>query len=488
MTTRFTQNTSTVCAWPLKRLAAAVLTLLTLGGCASTSVQQNLGLAQDVAGQHLGTQLKWLNSDEAREQARADVDRLLQQPLSSDDAARIALAYSPALQAMLSDAAAASLRTTQSARLPNPVFAFERAVRGSGDHRELEIGRALSFSLLDVLLLPARSRIANAQQQQIRLRMAGDVVQAATQARQAWVRAVAAAQAQVYFEQVKEAADAGAELARRMQSAGNFNRLQRAREQVFSAEAVAQLARARQEAQASREALVRALGLNEAQAQALKLPERLPDLPAAPREEQSVMKAALDQRLDVRQARTELEAAAREQGITTVSSVLNHVELSFMRNSETGEPHQRGVELALPLPIFDIGNVARGAAQARYMAAANRTAQLAVDAASQVRENYAAYRTAYDLARHWRDEIVPLRKTISDENLLRYNGMLIGVFELLADARDQVASVAQALNTQRDFWMADAALQATLIGRPAGAGISLQAAPAATGGSSAGGH
>ena len=57
-----------------------------------------------------------------------------------------------------------------------------------------------------------------------------------------------------------------------------------------------------------------------------------------------------------------------------------------------------------------------------------------------MREAYSAYRTAYDLARHYRDEIVPLRKRISEEKLLRYNGMLISVFELLADAREQVAA------------------------------------------------
>ena len=70
------------------------------------------------------------------------------------------------------------------------------------------------------------------------------------------------------------------------------------------------------------------------------------------------------------------------------------------------------------------------------MQAFKRAEQTAIDARSEVREAYGAYRTAYDLARHYRDEIVPLRKRISDENVLRYNGMLIGVFELLADARD----------------------------------------------------
>jgi hypothetical protein len=40
------------------------------------------------------------------------------------------------------------------------------------------------------------------------------------------------------------------------------------------------------------------------------------------------------------------------------------------------------------------------------------------------------------------------------------------VFELLADAREQVASVVQSLDAQRDFWLADAALQAARIGVP----------------------
>ena len=88
------------------------------------------------------------------------------------------------------------------------------------------------------------------------------------------------------------------------------------------------------------------------------------------------------------------------------------------------------------------------------MQSVHRTAQIAVIAQSEVRESYQTYRTAYDLARHYRDEVVPLRKRIAEENVLRYNGMLIGVFELLADAREQVASVNAYLDALRDFWVA----------------------------------
>jgi hypothetical protein len=85
-----------------------------------------------------------------------------------------------------------------------------------------------------------------------------------------------------------------------------------------------------------------------------------------------------------------------------------------------------------------------------------------IQARSEVREAYHAYRTAFDIARHYRDEIVPLRKQISEEVLLRYNGMLASVFELLADSREQAAAVQASIEALRDFWLAEADLQAAL--------------------------
>lgn len=460
--------------------------LVLLGGCATTAIDDNFRQAQRLSGDQYGTELKWLRTDDARREAQANVDQLLGKPLAADDAVRIALAHSPSLQAMLFEGAARSAAATQSARLPNPVFTFERLVKNEGSERDLDIGRMLGFSLGNLLLLPARIRVADFVQQQTRLELAGDTVQAAIDARQSWVRAVAAQQSVRYFEQVKASADASAELARRMQAVGNFSKLQRAREQAFAADAVAQLARGRLAASGSREALVRTLGLNETQARQLRLPDRLPDLPVAPKDEGTVAQAALDQRLDVRLARANLDFAARSQGLDRVAFYVNGLHLAGVRNSETGNPPQKGYELDLPLPIFDFGDSVRAEGQARYMAALNRTAQLAVDASSQVRESYGGYRTAYDVAAHYRNEIVPLRRMIAEENVLRYNGMLIGVFELLADAREQVASVVQAIEAERDFWLADAALQGSLIGKPV-AGVAMATQRTSAGGS-AGGH
>ena len=463
---------------PISLLAATVLT-----GCASVAIDENFAEVERFAREQTGSEVRWLRSDPEREAMRAEVDRLLAQPLAIDDAVRIALGYSPAFQSLLAEAAVASANATGSARIGNPVFTFERLFRSGAEGRELDIGRSLGISLFDLLFLPARLEQAEFRQQQTRLQASIALLSTVTEVRQAWVDAVAARQVARLREEVATAAGTAVELARRMQATGNFSRLQRAREQALAAEETANLIRARQNATAARETLIQRLGLTPGQAQALRLPDQLPELPATPMDEAAAGAALIANRLDVRIARADLERTAKSLGLTRVTSVVNGLHVAGVRNSETGESSQRGFEIELPLPLFDFGDATRAGSEARYLAAFNRTLELANNAGSQVRVAYEGYRSAHDLARHYRDEIVPLRRNMTEESVLQYNGMLIGVFELLAAAREQSASVVQAIEAERDFWRAEAALKASLLGQPI-APLTLQsgASPAQAGG------
>jgi hypothetical protein len=161
---------------------------------------------------------------------RAEMDsvanEILSKPIGQNDAVRLALVNSPALQAMLAQNWADAAGAAQTGRIANPVFTFER-LRFAG---ELELGRLLSFGLLDLLTLPQRYKIAERQIAQQQLRLTSNVIDQVTQVRQAWVKAVAAQQSLVYAKQVNDAAQASSELARRLQAAGNFSKLQRARD------------------------------------------------------------------------------------------------------------------------------------------------------------------------------------------------------------------------------------------------------------------
>jgi outer membrane protein TolC len=419
-------------------------------------------LTKERTGQSVAAQRSQSDDDNAR----LRVAEILREPLSADAAVELALLNNRGLQASFSRLGIAESDLVEAGRLRNPVFSFGRLALGGG---ALEIERSVVFDVLSLLTLPMAQQVQQRNFEQAQFKAAFDAVGIASETRRAYFGAVAAQELVEYFRQVKEAAEASSELARRMLEAGNFNKLAQMREQAFHADATIGLARAQQQAVVERERLTRLLGLS-AEQPGFKLPERLPDLPKEPTEPGNAEQTAIEKRLDVLMARRSMEATARSLGLTKATRFVDGLELGYRNRSETGERRANGYEVELPLPLFDFGSVRAARAEATYMQAVHRTAEVAVNARSEVRESYSAYRTAYDLARHYRDEVVPLRKRISEENLLRYNGMLIGVFELLADSREQVRSVTGYVQALRDFWLAETNLQTALTGRSPGPG------------------
>jgi outer membrane protein TolC len=441
----------------LTLLAAAA----TLGGCAGFSGDGGLGPAQQAAQQRLGhKELLWARSDDERDRVEARVAELLRAPLSADAAVQIALLNHRGLQADFHELGISEAELVQASRLPNPGFSFGRF--RAGDEREIE--RSFHFSLARVIAMPWLRDAARARFEATQGAVALRVLEHGAAARKAWVQAVAAQDSVRYARQVMRAAEASAELARRMQQVGNFSTLQRSREQAFYADAALGVARAEQAERSARERLTRTLGLWGPQT-AFVLPERLPDLPMQAKDLPDVERDALAERLDVQGARLAAQASAAQLGLARTSRLTDGLDLGVQRNSASEAPTKRGWELGFTLPIFDGGARATQAEHVQRQALL-RAEQAAIDARSEVREAYGAYRSAYDIARHQRDEIVPLRKKIQEENVLRYNGMLIGVFDLLADARLQILSVNAAIDAQRDFWLAEADLDMALIGKP----------------------
>lgn len=451
-----------------------IATAALLAGCASLAPDAGFGPVQQAAKTQLGTDLTWARSETEREAIAQRVDQLLLQPLDSAAAVQIALLNHRGLQARFAELGIAEADFVRASRLPNPGFSFGRVRQG--DEREIE--RGLHLNLARWLLTPWVAEQQGRARDQARQALLQAVLDHAALTRMAWVQAVAARQTLHYTGQVMQAAEASAELARRMQAVGNFSKLQRAREQAFYADAALNLARAEQQQRSARERLIRLLGLWGTQT-TFTLPERLPDLPEALPERPQIEAQGLAQRLDVQAAQLATEQTARALGITRSTRLLNVVELGLSHNSSNDAPTQRGWEIGIELPIFDGGSTAVARADLAWRQAVDHAAQRAIDARSEIREAHGQWRTAWDIARHHRLEIVPLRAQIAEENLLRYNGMFIGVFELLADARAQIASVNAAIEAERDFWLADAALAAALTG-PARSSPSLSSnAPAA---------
>ena len=466
---------------PLQTLSTLAVALV-LAGCASVSPD---GLRGDVQALTVGrvpasAQLP-APDPAARAEAQSQIDQWLRQPLDSDTAVRIALLNNPGLQARLAALGVQDAQRVQALTLLNPYLTLGRFTNG----HEREIERQLGFSLLDLLTLPWRTRWQGLQMEQATLAAGQDVLRLAADTRRAWLRAVAAQQVLAAQERMVEAAEAGGELARRMARVGNWSRLQQARELGVQQEAAAQLARARLAATLEREQLTNLMGLWGTQTQ-YAMNEQLPPLPAeasALQSSQDIEATALRERLDLRALRRDLDQLADREGWAGVGSVFGDIGLTYSRNTSTekitGQREiTRGWELELPLPLFDWG----GAASARSRAEVQQSAALlqngAVRARSEARTAWHSYRTAWDLAHQQQTEVLPLRRFIQDETVLRYNGMLASVWELLAEARSATQAVATATQAQRDFWLAETDLQLALTGTSPGALTGMATAPA----------
>jgi outer membrane protein TolC len=447
------------------RMTATALAALSLAGCASFSQDGGFGSVEQLTKERIGQSPSYQRTTAQSDAAQSRAGTLLRQPLSADSAVEIALLNNRELEASYAELGIAEADLVRAGRLANPSFSFGRL---SG-HGAVEIDRAVLFDVLGLFTMPLAKQVEQRRFDQTQLQAAYETVGVAAQARKAFFEAVTAQQLAAYFAQVKQAADASNDLARRMVLAGNFSKLAQMREQSFYSEATTNLAKAQHQAVAAREQLVRALGLSGGQLD-FKLPERLPDLPDTPADPKDAEQTAIDKRLDVLMARRATEATAKSLGLSKTTRFINVLHAGYQNKSATGESRSNGYEIELELPLFDFGTARVARAEAIYMQAVHRTAAVAARAQSEVRESYSAYRTAYDVARHFRDEVVPLRKRISDENLLRYNGMLASVFELLADSRDQISSVTGAVEALRDYWRAETNLQSAMTGRsPSGA-------------------
>jgi outer membrane protein TolC len=441
---------------------------LLLSGCATFSKDGGFSNVKQVTQEHIKQEIVWPKSSHEQTKINDQVNILLERKLDVETAVQIALLNNKRLQAVFYSLGISEADLVQAGRLPNPRFSM-LYTKNNGDYK---IEQSFTFNLFSLITMPKAVEIERQRFAQVQKATALEVLKLANLTRVAYFNAVAATELARYSEQVRESAEASAELASRMYTAGNWNKLEQAREQSFYADAVLEYANARNKQVRTLEGLSRLLGVSSNQ---ITLRERLPDLPKSVEDLQPFEQAAFENRLDLQIAKLETEVLAKQLGLTKTTRLINVLEIGPARVLEGGrnEPYKKGFEIGFEIPLFDWGTARVAKAEAIYMQAVNATAQVAINAQSEIREAYNIYRTNYDVTKHLRDEIVPIRKKILSENQLRYNGMLTSPFELFGDARAQIASVKHYIEALREFWMADSTLQMTLIGSNAMEGQSL---------------
>jgi cobalt-zinc-cadmium efflux system outer membrane protein len=464
------------------------LAVLFLIGCASMPKDRFPQVQQTVA-DRTGQTVFWIGHDQDQAKTDALVSRILSRPLSADDAARIALLNNRKLQAEFDELGISRADLLQAGLMQNPVLNViprfpDRPPSG------IDIEVSVEEDFVSLLMMPARKKLAGIEYQQATLQTAHDVLELAAEARSAFYAYQAAGQMVRLEESIVQSAETAANTARQLRDAGNIADLDFAGQQAMLAQARIDLDLEENELADDRERLNELMGLGDFSAaidpssdevSSKNAPDRdpsptwsaqpdLPDLPATDLSPVEISVANLEkiasqQRLDLAAAREQVLAAAQALGISQALRFLPDGAIGIDSEKTPDGQTVTGPTISLPIPIFDTGQAKTMAARARLDEAGARYTALAVQIGAEVRRAKNHLASARTRVETFRDVLLPLHARIVDESVKQYNGMLLGVFQLLTARQNQIDAQRAEIAALRDYWIARAELARAVGGK-----------------------
>ncbi len=444
-----------------------LLSLVALGllgpGCATLTPEKGHAELGAVVRERVSVPTGWEQGPPADVEVRAQVLALLRDGLTREEAVRIALVNSPALQAEYEALGVSQAELVEAGLLRNPSLGVSaRFPQMPGALPNIEF--SLVQEVLDLFLLPARKRIAQAQFEADVQRTAHEALQVVARAREAYTAVQAAEKLLRYEAQRVAVTGAAAELARLQLEGGNVPELDTVTQEVAWQEARIALAREEVALVERREQLNRLLGLW-GEGTEWTVSEPLPEPPGEEPPLEHLERLALRRRLDVAAARGQVSLMEQALGLARSSRFLGTVEVGVSTEREGDGLRVTGPSLVLELPLFNQRQALVGRLEAQRRQAERRLTERAVEARSEVRLSRARLQTARRLVEHYTRVLLPLRRRVVEQSQLQYNAMSLSVFQLLEARRDEVGTYRESVEALHEYWNARIALENAVGGR-----------------------
>ncbi|WP_444904802.1 TolC family protein [Microbulbifer sp. CnH-101-E] len=389
------------------------------------------------------------------------VDELSSEPLSVDRVMQIALINNPEIRGFYSQLNIAAADLYRASRIRNPIFSVSLLDSNrSGEQSQNTYG--LIASLSDLITLPTRKRLAQAEFVAVKQEVSAQLLQLAARAEAAFYHYIAAKQVSSMREQVAKAADLSWQLARRYFEAGNLSPRELALAEAAAAEMKIISLQAENAAFAARTELAMTIGLSVNDSwdvqQQLSLPVSHED------ELQDLLFLARENRLDLAAAMVRTEKLAKELHYYNWRRWLGELDAGIGRERETDGANLTGPISDWEIPIFTQHEDQLLELDAELQVAISQVAQLLLDSDNSVRLAYASIQNARAQLEVFRSQLLPARMEAVAQAQLEENFMLIGTFELLLSKQREYDAYQGYLEVLGEYWVARAAL-AQAIGR-----------------------
>jgi cobalt-zinc-cadmium efflux system outer membrane protein len=432
-------------------------------GCAQVPKEAGFSDVEEFVGQRVDYRLHWNQGTEADREVEKTIAELLKFKLTPEAAVQIALLNNPNLQAVYEELGITQADVVEAGLLENPVlFGQARWPDNSGDSTNYEFGITQNF--LNILMKPARKKLSAIRFEQVKLRVADEVIRLVAEVRKTYFSALGAQQIRDLRNEITLAAESSFELAQRLYAAGNIGDLDLAKENALYEQARLELANSEATSLDAREHLTRLMGLWGSQIH-WSLLGQLPDIPTDEMPLEHLELVAIENRLDLAAEKIEVQALAQALGITIDWRWVGQIEVGVSTERETDRTWVTGPSLAIELPIFNQRQADIARLEAQLRRSQKRLTAQAIDIRSEVRSLRNRLLMQRNVIDHYRRTVLPLREKIVDLTLKEYNYMLIGAFDLLIAKQQEFEAYQKYLEAIRDYWIIRADLQRSLGGR-----------------------
>ncbi len=439
--------------------------VLLVVGCGSSSLDPQPAFDDVRAGvaERSGRLITWRRQDKPAVALTSQIEEMLSDELSLDEAVRIALLNNRRLQATYERLGIAQAQVVQAGLLRNPMLDVSlRFAEGPGSDYIFEMGAIQD--ILDVFLIPLRKRQGRAQLQVTKSEVIGAVLDTVARTERAFVSLQAAQQTLHLDRQILAAAAASYDGARRLHQAGNITDLALANERALYEQARLAVASAEMGVLQRRERLNTLLGLW-GEHTSWQVAGGLPDLPAQPLDLGELEQRVVANSLDLAILRQRMTATAARMGIDASQLIFPELAAGAEAEREPDGEWSVGPAFGVGIPLFDQGLARKAAGRAQLRRLWDEYTALAIELRSAARTARYRLLNARRQSEYYQRVIVPLAQQITSETQLQYNAMQLGVFELLAAKQREIDTQRGAIRALEEYWTARAELELLLRGR-----------------------
>ncbi len=388
--------------------------------------------------------------------AVATVARQLAQPLTLEAALQIALLNNRSLQASFEELGIAQADLIQAGLPKNP--SLDGLIRFPGN---VELGWV--HDLLDLLLLPARKRLADREFAAVRLKVTQEVLDLIALVKVAFFELQGELLLSEVLASTAQAARLAHEFALRQFEAGTINELDLLMRQASYEDAKLDLFQREMAVREGRERLNRLLGVW-GSATAWQIADRLPALPPAEMGLDAMESLAVATRLDLAAARIESERLADALDVEEAWRWVPLAEAGVSAEREPEGTWRVGPSLSLELPLFDQGQAKVAVLLSELRRSQRLEEALVVDIHAEVGDARNKLVASRQQAEHYLGTVIPLHEQIVLKSQEHYNFMLIGLYQLLEAKSGELDAYTHYVEALRDYWVGRAELERAIGG------------------------